>query len=136
MLASGLLAAVWEILDPPLHVTLLNTQIITGIFTSTIFHNQNVQSETLIPFLYTPCVVPKYHLLRTVQPGAYTNMLPILHYPFCALENGGTSECYTWQIVRLPIKMIENFPNTKFSICMTYERFTSDNDIIPIDAFP
>ena len=72
--------------------------------------------------LYTNII---YHVLY--NPGAYANLLPILHNPFCALENGDTSECYTGQIVRLPIKMIHNFPNTK--------GFTSDNDIIPIDAF-
>ena len=78
-----------------------------NILTFTIFHNLNVQIESLTPFRYCPCMLCTYLIYHVLHnPEVYTNILSISQYPFCVLENGGVSECYTDSVMRRPGQLI------------------------------
>ena len=65
-----------------------------NILTCTIPHNPKCPNgNTSIPV--DPLL--SQYMLNDVLHNlvTYTDMLPISHYPFCVLKNGGALECYT-----------------------------------------
>ena len=56
-------------------------------------------SDAPIPISPLICTYMLKDVLR--NPGPYTNMLLILHYSFCILKNGGTSERYTENFLQM-----------------------------------
>ena len=107
-----LLAPVWEILDPPLQITLLNTQnhYWCSIFTSTIFHNQkrairNTYPISVHPMCCTQISFITYCTTRGIHKYVTYFALPILcagkwwyirmlHLANCSFANKNDSKIF------------------------------------------